>query len=60
MRNEEVLRIRKKTNILHKIKRRKTNWISHILRRNCLLKQIIDGVVEEGIEAMGRQGRRRK
>jgi hypothetical protein len=26
-------------NILHTIRRRKTNWIGHILRRNCLIKQ---------------------
>jgi hypothetical protein len=30
-------------NILQTTKRRKANWISHILCRNCLLKYIIEG-----------------
>jgi hypothetical protein len=38
VRNEEVLhRVKGERNILHTIKRRKDNWIGHILRRNCLL-----------------------
>ena len=38
VRNEEVLlRIRGQRNILHEIRKRKANWIGHILRRNCLL-----------------------
>jgi hypothetical protein len=43
-------------NILHTLKRRKGNWIGHILRRNCLLKHVIEGKVE----GKGRRGRRRK
>jgi hypothetical protein len=40
--NEEVLhRIEEERNILHTIKRRKANWIGHILCRNCLLKHVI-------------------
>jgi hypothetical protein len=27
----------------YKKKRRKANWIDHILRRNCLLKHVIEG-----------------
>ena len=27
-------------------KRRKANWIGHILHRNCLLKHVIDGEME--------------
>jgi hypothetical protein len=39
VRNEEVLhRVKEERNIIHEIKRRKANWIGHILRRNCLLK----------------------
>jgi hypothetical protein len=35
----EVLhKVKEKRNVLHKIKIRKGNWIGHILRRNCLLK----------------------
>jgi hypothetical protein len=45
--NEEVLhRVNEERNILHTIKRRKANWISHILRRNCLLKHVIEGKKE--------------
>jgi len=28
------------------MKRRKTNWIGHILRRNCLLKHVTAGKIE--------------
>jgi hypothetical protein len=59
--NEEVLhRVKEERNILHKIKRRKANWIGHILRRNCLLKHMIEGKLEGRIEMTGRRGRRRK
>jgi hypothetical protein len=47
-------------NILHTIKRRKGNWVGHILRRNCLLKHVFEGKIEGSIEETGRQGRRRK
>jgi hypothetical protein len=47
VRNEEVLHRVRERNILHTIKRRKTNWIGHILRRNCLLKHVIEGKLEE-------------
>jgi hypothetical protein len=36
--NEDVLlRVKEQRNILHEIRKRKANWIGHILRRNCLL-----------------------
>jgi hypothetical protein len=58
--NEEVLHIvEEERNIIHTIKR-KANWIGHILRRNCLLKHVIAGKLEGGLEMMGRRGRRRK
>jgi hypothetical protein len=51
VRNEEILhRVKEERNILHKIKRRKANWIGHILRRNCLLKHVIEGKIEGNIE----------
>jgi hypothetical protein len=60
VRNEEVLhRVKEERNIVHTIKRRKANWIGHILRRNCLLKHVIEGKLEGRIEMMGRRGRRR-
>jgi hypothetical protein len=44
-RNEELLHnMKEQTNILHKIKR-KFDRIVHILRRNCLLKRIIEGEI---------------
>ena len=44
MRNEDVLhRVKEERNIPHTINRRKANWIGHILRRNCLLKYVIEG-----------------
>jgi hypothetical protein len=47
-------------NILHEISKRRANWIGHILRRNCLLNQVIEGKIEGGIEVTGRQGTRRR
>jgi hypothetical protein len=34
--------------------------MGHILRRNCLLKQVIEGKIKGQIEVTRRQGRRRK
>jgi len=39
------------------IKRRKANWIGHILRRNCLLKHVNEGKMEVRREVMGRRGK---
>ena len=47
-------------NILHEIIKRKANWIGHILRRNCLLKQVIEEKIKGKIEVTTKQGRRRK
>jgi len=47
VRNEEVLlRVNEQRNILHEIRKWKDNWIGHILCRNCLLKQVIEGKVK--------------
>jgi hypothetical protein len=49
VRNEEVLhRVKEDRYILHTTKIRKANWIGHILRRNCLLKHVIEGKIEGG------------
>jgi hypothetical protein len=54
--NEAVLHIVKEgRNIIHTIRRRKANRIGHILRRNCLIKHIIEG----NILGTRRRGRRR-
>jgi len=61
VRNEEVLfRVNEQRNILHEIRKRKANWIGHILRRNCLLTQVIDGKIKGEMEVARRRGRRRK
>jgi hypothetical protein len=61
VRNEEVLlRSKEQRNILHEISKRKANWIGHIFRRNCLLRQITEGKIKGGIEVTGRRGRRRR
>jgi hypothetical protein len=61
VRNEEVLLgVKEQRNILHEISKRKANWIGHILCRNCLLQQVIEGKINGGIEVRGRRGRRRR
>ena len=60
VRNEEVLlRVNEQMNILHETGKRKANWIGHILRRNCLLQQVIEGKIKGQMEVT-RQGRRCK
>jgi hypothetical protein len=58
-RNEVLHRVKEERNILHAIQMRQANWIGHILRRNCLLKHIIEVKLEGAIEVTGRRGRRR-
>jgi hypothetical protein len=61
VRNEEVLhRVKEERNILHTVKRRKANWICHILRRNCLIKHVIEGKLEGRIGVTGRRRGRRQ
>jgi hypothetical protein len=45
---------------IHNISKRKANLIGHILRRNCLLQQVIEGKIKGGIEVTGRRGRKRR
>ena len=60
VRYEEVLlRVNEQRNILHEIRKRKANWIGHILRRNCLLKRVIEGKIKGEMEVTRRRGRRR-
>jgi hypothetical protein len=42
-------------NILQATKRRKVNWMGHILRRNCLLKHVIAGKIEERSDGKKKQ-----
>ena len=46
LRNEEVLfRVKEQKNILHEIRKRKANWIGHILGRKCLLQRVFEGKI---------------
>ena len=47
-------------NILREIRKRKANWIGHILRRNCLLKHVIEEKIQGEMDVTRRRGRRRK
>ena len=42
-----VQKVKEERNILHTVKRRKANWIGHILRMKCLLKQVTEEKIEE-------------
>ena len=55
-----LLRVNEQRNILHEIRKRKANWIVHVLRRNCLLKLVIEGKIKGEMEVTIRRGRRRK
>jgi hypothetical protein len=57
VRNEKVLRsVKEEKDILHAIKRRKVNWIGHILHRNCFVKHLTKGK----LEGKSRRGRKLK
>jgi hypothetical protein len=61
VRNEDVLlRVKEQRNILHEIRKRKANWIGHILRRNCLQQRFTERKIQGRIEVTGRQGRRHR
>jgi len=61
VRNEGVLlRVNEQRNILHEIRKRKANWIGHILCRSCLLKQVIEGKIKGEMEVARRRGTRHK
>ena len=49
VRNEDVLlRVKEQRKILHEIRKRKANWIGHILRRNCPLQHVIEEKIKGG------------
>jgi hypothetical protein len=55
-----LLTVKEQRNILHEIRKRKANWIGHVLRRNCLLQQAVEVKIKGGMEVKGRRGRRRR
>jgi len=54
-----ITKCQEERNILQTIKRMNANWIGYILRRNCLLKHVMEGTTEGRLEVTGRVGRRR-
>ena len=59
VRNEEVLLgFNEQRNILHEIRRRKANWIGHILRRKYLLQQVIE-VKDKGTHRSDKKTRKK-
>ena len=45
---EVLLRVKEQRNILHEISKWKANWIGHILCRDCILQQVIEGKIKGG------------
>ena len=61
VRNEEVLlRVNEQRIILHEIRKWKANWTDHNVRRNCLLKKVIEGKIKGEMEVARKRGRRLK
>jgi hypothetical protein len=60
VKNEEVLlNVKEDKSVVHTVKRRKSNWFGHILRRNCFLRHVTEGKIGGRIGVMMRRGRRR-
>jgi hypothetical protein len=55
---EVLLRVKEQRNILPEVSKQRSNWIGHLLHRNCPLRQVIEGNIKGGIEVTGRRGRR--
>jgi hypothetical protein len=43
--------------LLHTVKIRKANWVGYILRRNCFLKYVAEGTIDERRKVTGRRGK---
>jgi len=54
----EVLKVNEERNIVPEIRKWKANWIGHIVRRNCLLKHVIEGKIRRETEVTRRRERR--
>jgi hypothetical protein len=48
VRNQVLLRVKEQRNIPQEISKRKANWIGHILRRNFLLKRVVEEKYKRG------------
>ena len=49
----------KDRNIVQTINIEKANWIGYVLRRNCVLKDVMEEKIKGWIKVTGRRGRRR-
>jgi hypothetical protein len=53
---KKYYRVTEDRNILHTIKRKKANWIGHMMGRNCLTDHVTEGKIEGRIKVMGSRG----
>jgi hypothetical protein len=60
VKNEEMYAVKEDRTKADAKKKRNANRIGYILRRNCLLKHVIERRLEERKEVAGKLGRRRK
>ena len=60
MRNDVLHRVKEGRNIVHTVTRRKSSWIGHSLRRNCLVQHVLGGEEEGRVGVTERRERRRK
>ena len=60
VRNEVRQSVKKERNIQHKIQRKKVNRFDHALRKNCIVKHVIEDKIEVRTEVKGSRKRKRK
>jgi len=60
MKSELLRRVKSERHIVYTVKRRRANWICHMLRRKCLLKHVIEVKMEGRRKVTGRQGEGRE
>jgi hypothetical protein len=53
VRNDVLHGVKEGMNIAHTIHKGKANWIGRILRRNCVLKHVIEGKIMGRLEVTG-------
>jgi hypothetical protein len=60
MKNKVLHSVKEEKKVLNTTKRRKVNWIRHILHRYSVLRNSLEGKVEGMIGMTGKRGKRRK
>jgi hypothetical protein len=53
VRNDVLHGVKEGMNVVHKIHKKKANWIGHSLRRSSVLKHVIEGKIMGRIEVTG-------